>query len=241
MPEVYRYFGVIHPNSEVKEGDWTLEFRCFPDNCVYKRRKDNRIVKYVVGDVKLLKALPLVYTGESYFMNLVLDMAVTLDSDAYMEFRIGLPIAVQITSEKEIIITDDRGTVRKETVTSVIDKIPLTTVKYSIYGDITRGFLTRFYKARLGSWSFITEIPLNIKVYNDGGRAYTIRRIVFPSTLIELFYKEGSPHVVASPLKIVIEKKYAEIKREEFEPPEGFVKVPGSGLTRKWIAIFGLS
>ncbi len=241
MCEVYRYFGTIHPNSEVREGDWTLEFKCFPDNCVYKRKKDNKIVKYVVGDVKLLKALPLVYTGESYFLNLVLDMEVTLDTDAYVEFRVGLPIAVQVTSEKEIIITDERGTVSREVMTSIIDKVPLTMVKYSIYGDITRGLLTRFYKVRPGSWSFITEVPLSIKVYNDGGRAYTIRRIVFPSTLIELFYKEGSPQVVASPLKVVIERKYAEIEREKFEPPKDFIKAPGGGVTKKWVAIFGLS
>ena len=152
-----------------------------------------------------------------------------------------MPIAVQVISEREIIITDERGTISREVATSVIDKVPLTTVKYSIYGDITRGLFTRFYKVRLGSWSFITEVPLSVKVYNDGGRAYTIRRIVFPSTLIELFYKEGSPQVVASPLKIVIEKKYAEIEREKFEPPEGFVKAPGSGVTKKWVAIFGLS
>ncbi len=238
---MHRYFGTIHPDSEVREGEWIIEFRCFPDNCVYKRKKKRKVVKYVVGDVKTLKILPLVYTGKGYFMNLVLDMPVTLDHDAYIEFRVGLPIAIQVVAEKEIIITNEKGIIERKVMRSIIDRAPLTEVKYSIYGDIIRGLLTRFYKVRLGSWSFITETPITIKVYNDSGHAYEIRRIVFPSTLIELFYKEGSPYVVTSPLKVVIEKKYAIIEREELKPPEEFEKVPSSGLIKKWVAVFGLS
>ena len=238
---MYRYFGSIPPGAEIKEGDWEIEFKCYLDNCVYKRKRRRKLAKYVVGDVKTLYALPMIYTGKSYFMNLALDTPITLDDEAYVEFRVGLPIAVKIVSEKEVIITYEKELVERSVVKTVVDQIALTLVKYSIYGDVMRGLLTRFYPVKVGSWSFITEIPLTLRIYNNSRQAYTLKRIVFPSTLPELYFKEGSPHAVASPLRITLEKKYAVVERDDTEAPEGFVKAEGSGVVKKWVAIFGLS
>ncbi len=238
---MYRYFGSIPPGTEIKEGDWIIEFKCYPDNCVYKRKRGRELVKYVVGDVKTLYALPMIYTGKSYFMNLVLDTPITLDDEAYVEFRVGVPIAVKIVSEKEVIITYEKEHTERSTIRTVIDQIALTRVKYSIYGDVMRGLLTRFYSVKVGSWSFITEVPMTLRVYNNSHHAYTLKRIVFPSTLPELYFREGSPHVMVSPLRVTLEKKYAVIEKDEVHVPEGFTKAEGSGIVKRWVAIFGLS
>ena len=243
---MFRYFGRLVPGTSVREGEWTVEFRCTKEgNCIYSRYMEGDKVKVeeVLSGVDELYLYPDIYGGENvFYIYLKFNKEIVLAPDSQAYIMVGVPIAIKVVMSKTIIVKDlekDREWVEEKRYT--IDHIPFSEIVYALYGRPERGILARYYKVKVGSWLLLKEAPLELLLINNTQDVKKVSKIVFPVFLPKLFYVPGDGKVDVSPLQVELERGVAVVRRLTDSPrKKGYVEVPETGKISKWVAIFGL-
>lgn len=227
-------YGVVKEGTTIKIGDMELSFTRNSNVLEYVRKSDKGEVKrrliYGKPRIILQPTYPVFYPEyprriTNYILIKLLD-EVDVEPSSTIEFHIHIPVDLAVIEES------------KNTY-SFLDVIPLTKVKYTLYGSVVDGVIARYYESKvyIENLEYTGEPGLalaKVRVINKSHEWVKITRILVDSIALKLYYRENTWEAyirlveltTTTPRAGVVSygKCFEENVREALDPPE--LKVP---------------